>query len=220
VCNASGSWAACECLDDGNGGGAAGNGGGGGAPGSAFADPPANKLAATFEWLRTPVGAPSADCLPGHYEGTFDGGYQAPLAFNTPIPVFAQDISGKPGLQFDLMAGGSGEFLVVQDGKMDGVADGLFPFKADIVSGQLDCKSGIFRARLENGQYIVGVMPYAFAGDIVARYDPASRSFVDGRWAVMEGGATPPPVDPSQPPPTIPAGQSGGAGTWTTMWKR
>jgi len=217
VCSAAGAWGACECLDPGGGAAGGAGGGGGGNTGGPFTDPPANKLAASFLWLRTPVGAPSSDCLPGHYEGSFDGGYQAPLAFNTPIPVFSQDISGKPGLRFDLMAGGSGEFLEVKDGKMDGVADGLFPFTADIV-GQLDCASGQFRARLENGQYIVGVIPYQFAGDFVARYDPATRSFVDGRWAVMEGGATPPPVDPSQPPPTIPAGQSGGAGTWTTMW--
>lgn len=202
--------------------GAAGAVGGGAQSdvGALVTDPPANELAASFDWLRTPVGTPPADCLPGRCEGGFDGGYQAPLAFNTPIPVFAADFSGKPGLMFDLLSDGTGEFLTVQDGKMDGVADGLFPFTAEISSGQLDCTTGVFRAKLVQGMYVVGVFPCAFEGDIVARYDPPSRSFVDGRWAVMENGDVPPPIEPAQEPPLVEPGKSGGTETWSTTWIR
>src|SRR5688572_1488127 len=50
TCTAQLAWSACECLmppDD----GAAGMGGGTGG-GSVVSDPPANKLAASFDWLR------------------------------------------------------------------------------------------------------------------------------------------------------------------------
>lgn len=222
TCTAQLTWSACECLkpaDD----GVAGMGGGGGSNNpSTSADPPANKLAASFEWLRTDPGSSAPICLPGHYEGTFDGGYSSPAAWNAPVPVAAADATGMPGLRFDLGSDGNGEFLTITGGVMDGVADVVFPFRAMITEGQLDCSTGLFRAKITMGSYDVFFLAFTgyFEGDMVARFDPASRSFVDGVWAVMENGKTPPPIMAGQDPPLITPGESGGAGTWTTTWVR
>jgi hypothetical protein len=221
TCTAQRMWSACECLDPMSG--AAGTGGGGGTGSATSAnDPPANKLAASFEWLRTDPTTSAPICLPGHYEGTFDGGYNSPAAWNAPVPVAAADASGMPGLRFDLGSGGNGEFLTITGGMMDGVADVVFPFRAQITEGQLDCSTGLFRAKITMGSYDVFFLAFTgyFEGDMVARFDPASRSFVDGVWAVMEGGKTPPPIEAGMEPPLIPIGESGGAGTWTTTWVR
>lgn len=220
TCTAQLTWSACECLDPmAGGGGTAGMGGG---PNGSIDDPPANKLAATFEWLRTDPGTSAPICLPGRYEGTFEGGYNSPAAWNAPVPVIAADATGMPGLRFDLGAGGNGEFLTITGGMMDGVADVVFPFRALITDGQLDCATGLFRAKLTMGSYDVFFLAFTgyFEGDMVARFDPATRSFVDGVWAVMEGGKTPPPIQAGMDPPIIPLGESGGAGTWTTTWVR
>lgn len=221
TCNASFAWGPCECLDP-AANGAAGMGGGSPDLSGSGSDPAANKLAADFEWLRSDPNGVVMDCLPGRYEGTFDGGYQSPAAFNAPIPVAALDVSGMPGLRFDLGSDGNGEFLTISGGMMDGVADGVFPFRAEISDGQLDCATGILRAKLVNGSYDVFFLAFTghFDGDMVARYDPVMKAFVDGRWAVMEMGATPPPIDVTMPPPVIPLGMPGGAGTWTTSWIR
>lgn len=215
VCSAQLTWSACECLDT----GAAGMGGSLGGSGR---DPAANKLAASFEWLRTDPGASQPICLPGRYEGSFDGGYNSPAAWDAPVPVAAGDVSGMPGLRFDLGAGGNGEFLTITGGMMDGVANFVFPFRAVIADGQLDCATGLFRAKILMGSYDVFFLAFTghFEGDMVARFDPATRTFVDGVWAVMEDGMMPPPIAAGQPPPVIPIGTSGGAGTWTTTWVR
>ncbi len=218
TCTSSFTWSACECLAPSAQGGAGMNGG----VSNGFNDPAANKLEASFDWLRTDSNATPPACLPGHYEGNFDGGYQSPAAFGAPVPVFALDPTGMPGLRFDLGSSGNGEFLTVTGGMMDGVADGIFPFKAVIESGGLDCATGEFRAKLVDGSYEVFFLAFTghFEGDLVARYDPATRSFVDGVWAVMEDGMAPPAIEAGMEPPVIPLGVPGGAGTWTTTWVR
>lgn len=220
TCTSSFTWSACECLDTMSAG--MGGAGMGGDLGGSGLDPAANKLPARFEWLRTDANAAPPSCLPGHYEGNFDGGYQSPAAFGAPVPVFALDPTGMPGLRFDLGSSGNGELLTVTGGMMDGVADGVFPFRAEISSGELDCATGLFRAKLVNGSYDVFFLAFTghFEGDLVARYDPPTRSFVDGVWAVMEDGMAPPPVEAGMEPPVIPLGVPGGAGTWTTTWVR
>jgi len=221
VCSAQQTWGACECLDP-MAGGAAGMGGGGPDLGSVGRDPAANKLAASFQWLRTDGANSLPICLPGRYEGSFDGGYNSPAAFTAPVPVAAADVTGMPGLRFDLGSGGNGEFLTITGGMMDGVADFVFPFRAVVADGQLDCSTGLFRAKILMGSYDVFFLAFTgyFEGDMVARFDPATRSFVDGVWAVMEDGAAPPPIEPGTTPPIIPFGSAGGAGTWTTSWVR
>jgi len=219
VCSAQQTWGACECLDP-MANGAAGMGGGD--LGGVGRDPANNKLAASFEWLRTDPGSSQPICLPGHYEGSFDGGYNSPAAFTAPVPVAAADATGMPGLRFDLGSGGNGEFLTITGGVMDGVADVVFPFRAVVADGQLDCATGLFRAKILMGSYDVFFLAFTgyFEGDMVARFDPATRTFVDGVWAVMEDGAAPPPIQPGTEPPIIPFGMAGGAGTWTTTWVR
>jgi hypothetical protein len=222
-CTAQLTWSACECLDPMSDGAAGMGGGGSGTGNGAIAsDPPANKLSASFEWLRTDSATSAPICLPGRYEGSFDGGYNSPAAFTAPVPVAAADATGMPGLRFDLGAGGNGEFLTITGGMMDGVADFVFPFRAQITEGQLDCATGLFRAKITMGSYDVFFLAFTgyFEGDMVARFDPASRSFVDGVWAVMEDGKPPPPIEAGMEPPIIPFGEAGGAGTWTTTWVR
>jgi hypothetical protein len=138
------------------------------------------------------------------------------------VPVAAADVTGMPGLRFDLGSSGNGEFLTITGGMMDGVANAVFPFRAQITEGQLDCSTGLFRAKITMGSYDVFFLAFTgyFEGDMVARFDPASRSFVDGVWAVMEEGKPPPPIQPGMDPPLIPLGEAGGAGTWTTTWIR
>jgi hypothetical protein len=219
VCTPQLAWGACECLDPMTGGAA---GMGGGDLGGNGREPAANKLAASFAWLRTDPGSSAPICLPGRYEGSFEGGYSSPAAFNAPVPVIAADATGMPGLRFDLASGGNGEFLTITDGVMDGVADVVFPFRALITEGQLDCATGLFRAKITMGSYDVFFLAFTghFEGDMVARFDPATRSFVDGVWAVMEEGKPPPAIEAGQEPPFIPIGEAGGAGTWTTTWVR
>ena len=219
LCSAQLTWSACECLDPMAGGGA---GSGGSDLGGTGRDPAANKLAANFEWSRTDPGTSAPTCLPGHYEGTFDGGYNSPAAWNAPVPVAAADATGMPGLRFDLGSDGNGEFLTITGGVMDGVADVVFPFRAMITEGQLDCATGLFRAKITMGSYDVFFLAFTgyFEGDMVARFDPTTRSFVDGVWAVMEGGMAAPAITAGQEPPVIDLGTSGGAGTWTTSWVR
>jgi hypothetical protein len=231
VCGASGAWNACECQA--GAGGAAGSGAQAGLdPALAGADPQQNKLPARFDWLRTDPGSVSAggsaSCMPGHYEGMLDGGYQSPVAFQAPVPIVSIDVTGNPGLQFDLASGGNGEFLTVTGGHVDGTALAVFPFRVDFADGQLDCATGKFRAKLVNGSYDVffgAFIPgqtttYHFEGYAVADYDPKTRSFANGRWSVAEDGAMPPDVSPGMEPPPFPPGFSGGTGTWTTAWVR
>ncbi len=222
VCSA-GTWSACECL----GGGA---GAGGASAGGALAtggDPVANKLPASFDWLRTnPTAGSSDSCMPGHYEGMLDGGYQSPVAFEAPVPIVSIDVTGNPGLQLDLASSGNGELLTVSGGHVDGTALAIFPFRVDFADGQLDCSTGKFRAKLVNGSYDVFFGPfipgqtdtYYFEGYAVADYDASTRSFVNGRWSVAENGEMPPAIATDQDPPAFPPGFSGGTGTWTASF--
>ena len=141
------------------------------------------------------------------------------------MPIVSVDVTGAPGFQIDLAEGGSGEFLIVTGGKLNGTALAIFPFEADFADGQLDCATGLFRAKIINGTYIVffdgfygGNVQYYFEGDIVARYDAATQSLVDGRWSVTEGSVAAPTISPDQPPPVFPAAQAGGTGTWSASW--
>lgn len=224
VCGSNTVWGACECLDPAMTGGGAGAGVLG-----AAADPALNKAEAHFDWLRSEPGSGggSGGCEPGHYGGSLDGIYNAPSAFTAPVPIVSVDVTGAPGLQIDLAEGGGGEFLTVTGGKLNGTALAIFPFEAEFADGSLDCATGLFQARVINGSYVVffdgfygGKVTYQFEGEIVARYDAATQSLVDGRWSVSEGGTPPPAISPDQPPPVFPPAQAGGTGTWTAKWMR
>ena len=221
VCGQNRVWGSCECLDP-EIVGSAGTG-----ALSTGSGPPANKAAASFDWLRTApqTGGASGECVPGRYAGALDGLYNAPSAFNAPVPIVSVDVTGAPGLQIDLAKGGNGEFLTVTGGYFSGVALAIFPFEADFADGTLDCATGEVRARIVNGTYVVffdgfygGSVVYQFEGEMVARYDAQTRTFRYGRWAVSEGSIMPPTISPAQPPPVFPIGHAGGTGTWTATW--
>lgn len=56
---------------------------------------------------------------------------------------------------------------------------------------------------LENGVYLVGVLPYGFEGPMTATYDRATSSFTNATWSVVE---------PEHGSPF------GGSGTWSAQW--
>jgi len=160
-------------------------------------DPPGNRSPNRFEWERTE--ATGGSCEAGHYEGSFEGIYNAPIAFNAPIPVAS--VPGTPGLIFDLAKEGGGEVFNVSGGKMEGLANGFVPFSADI-EGSLDCQTRKFEAMILNGKYTVGIFDYLFEGPITADYDKLTHTMVNGTWNVVE------PATPG----------SGGMGSWTVTW--
>jgi hypothetical protein len=174
----------------------------GAANSSSTVDPPENRSTVRFDWQRTmPM---NGSCEAGHYEGTFDGIYGPSIivvADLKVIPVFPIDLPGSPGLAFDLTRDGNGEVFTVQNGKMNGNALGAFPLTADIV-GKLDCATMKFDAKLVNGSYFIGPLEYRFEGPILADYDKASHTLVNGTWMVTE--------------PDYPS--AGGMGTWTVHW--
>lgn len=205
-CTSDGKWSDCECQLP----------AGGTVKGSPkTADPssatPAGNLRTdiTFDWQRTdPV---QGSCEPGYYEGTFSGLYASQVTFvNAPIPVAAVSIPGKPGLSFTLSkAPGSGEQLVIQDGVMDGLADGAFPFKGTL-TGSLDCATRKFDAILD-GYYslgVDGVGMFKFKGPLLADYDKVTHQVVNASWDVTE----------YDPPPANFVVPAGGQGDWSATW--
>lgn len=162
-----------------------------------------------FEWERTK--ASQGSCEPGYYEGTFKGLYASSITVvGAHIPVFALGTPGKPGLSFTLKRKpGAGETLEIENGVMDGVADGAFPFKGTL-TGTLDCDTLQFDAILD-GYYslgVDGVGMFKFKGPLKAGYDKATRSVTMGTWDVKE-------YDPTHPFPWV-----GGFGDWEAKWVR
>ena len=199
-------WSECECQLP-TGGTVKGNSK---APDQG-SDTPAGNLRTdiTFDWTRTtPV---QGSCEPGYYEGTFKGLYNSQITVvGVPIPVVAVDIPGRPGLSFTLTKkAGSGEQLVIENGKMDGTADGAFPFVGTL-TGSLDCKTLKFDAILD-GHYSLGVDGvgiWKFKGPLASDYDPITHSVINATWNVDE-------YDPPPPMTVIPLG---GSGDWSATW--
>jgi hypothetical protein len=150
----------------------------------------------TFEFPETAPG--DRPCKAGRYTGMFDGFYAPGVAvWPSPIPVFGD-------IQIVLEETQDGEFLAIGDGTLEGVALGLFPFQARI-SGRVNCSAGLLEdGFLNDGVYIVGVLPYTFSGPFTADFDPLTNSFVDGRWIVGE--------------PDWATRTYGGEGTWQASW--
>lgn len=171
------------------------------------------------------LGGGGADCKVGHYVGNFDGRYRSQVwgngdpMFELHVQGLADPVMGVEPLEFDLVqseaesCGASEEFCggyKVEGGKMMGGAD---PFDSGLLSvhfeidltGDLDCRTGEFRGRLENGFYDVAGAKFYFEGDIVGQYDNGTFSFGPGTWDVVEDPGT----------AIIPPDQSiGGSGTW------
>ncbi|MDD9939070.1 MAG: hypothetical protein OXT09_36110 [Myxococcales bacterium] len=176
----------------------------------------------TFDWTRTePDGL---TCEPGHYEGSFAGSYFSRLNWPVPFPVIGVDLPGFPGLQFDMLPAEPGEVTLAVDGKFDGLADGLFPFRGDFV-GELNCETGEFTGMMINAEYTIGPdqlvilenpVRFQFEGPVWATYDKLTHSFVGGIWDAVEpqfGGM------PFQTYPRDPLRDGvGGSGVWSAGW--
>jgi hypothetical protein len=111
----------------------------------------------------------------------------------------------------------------VKGGKLRGFAtpftdvnspmDGSNPFQFSVrfeidLTGELDCSTGTFRGKLENGCYDVLSTLFRFSGNISSSYQFSKSAFTQGSWDVKEM-----PLDATAAPnPDI-----GGSGTWDAM---
>jgi hypothetical protein len=133
--------------------------------------------------------APLSDCKPGRYGGVFFGYYFSSFTFGfAPIPVWAWNLSGEPGLAFTLNASADvdvpegTEFvpeLEISDGYVKGTADGLFPFEGTL-TGKLDCRTKRFEATLSGGYALLvdlALNTANFEGPVLGIYDSKTHSF-------------------------------------------
>jgi hypothetical protein len=178
-----------------------------------------------------PSDAPAgATCRAGHYIGKFVGAYRSAawLDGSETIMFATADANGRPGFEFWLeqveqpcMPGQ--EFCagaIVKGGKLRGnvtpfedasdpsTAGGLgFSVRFEIdLTGELDCNSGEFRGRLENGCYDILSALYRFDGTITGDYGLGTSAFTAGLWEVAEK------LMPGAAPPT---NMLGGNGDWS-----
>ena len=206
-------WSSCECN-----GGADGAAGSGGSMGAIPSFEGNQRTDITFEWERTPATVGDGSCLPGSYEGNFQGIYYSMLAPNgLGVPVLNVQAPGAPsGFHFTLAPAQGGERVQKVKGEMTGTADGAFPFTA-IVEGELDCPTATFTAKLLMGQYSVlsdGVLPQKFDGIMSGRYDKRTHTFIDGVWDVRESSASPPGTLAPTLPRDFKRDGFGGDGQW------
>jgi hypothetical protein len=195
VC-ASGAWQSCECAGGLGIGGPGAPSDGGGAVGSPATFPGNLRNDITFSWQSTAAPILDGSCPPGRYEGNLEGVYYSTLN-PTPIglPITNLDPPGAPsGFHFDLEPALGGETIQKVKGEVDGLADALFPFKAQI-EGELNCRTGVFTGTLFDGSYSIlvdGLLPQKFDGVVSSKYDKRTHTFVNGSWDVRETTAVPP----------------------------
>ena len=160
-----------------------------------------------------PSASEDQNCQAGHYIGTFNGTYNSAAVGNgaVPLTIAATPSMGRPGLEFWLEriprnCRSDQEFCAdytVRGGKIRGYAN---PFSTGGTSaagssadplalavrfeidfgGDLDCSRGQFQGLLRNGCYDVATVLFRFTGTAPATYEPASSSFTNGGWRVME----------------------------------
>lgn len=170
-------------------------------------------------------------CRAGHYLGSFMGDYISGAWIEGETIVFAtSDVDGKPGFEFwlesmDQECPPDLEFCpeaVVKGGKLRGnvipfsdpedpsTEGGLgFSVRFEIdLTGELDCRTGTFRGRLENGCYDILSTLYRFAGTIDGDYSRTANEFTNGVWH----------VDELLMPGAMPATPLGGGGTWSAKY--
>jgi hypothetical protein len=180
----------------GSGGSSAGGGSGspttGGAPGSGGTTQPADAGGDVgFEWPETVPG--TGQCKPGLYEGEFQCTYTDPSGGGG-VPV-----SGPISVR--LVESASGELLEVRDGVLDGTANALFIFRADVV-GKLDCYKATFNGRLVNGTYSgFAIVNGTFEGPLGSTYDHQAVALTSGTWQL-----------------TVAASGGGCNGTWSARY--
>lgn len=134
----------------------------------------------TFEWPETdPTNAVS--CEPGRYVGM----YSCALHIINMDGDAAFMLMGTVDMLLEESM--DGEILRIADGKFFSASAGAIPAWGDIV-GELDCSSGRFDGRLENGRFSVALglpIPFTegtFEGDLSADYNGDSMTLEDGLW--------------------------------------
>lgn len=190
-----GQWSACECASATLGGvpTSTGDAGGGSAP---LSFPGNDRSDITFSWNGVAPPGNDGSCPPGTYEGNLEGVYYSILN-PTPIglPIANFDLPGQPsGFHFELAPAAGGETIQKVKGEVNGLADALFPFKAQ-VDGELNCRTATFTGTLHDGSYAIlvdGLLPQKFEGVASAKYDKRTHTFINGSWDVAETTATPP----------------------------
>jgi hypothetical protein len=169
----------------------------------------------------------------GTFSGTYKS--SAWLNGTVPLDFATADFESKPGFEFWLEAveqpcPPGTEFCpgaTVKGGKLRGFANPFAdasagammpvagagatdPFALSVrfemdLTGELDCATGKFRGRLQNGCYDVLSVLYRFAGTLKSDYDHITTTFKNGTWEITEL-----PMDSLIPPdPSI-----GGTGVW------
>jgi hypothetical protein len=177
-----------------------------------------------------PMQQAAGSCKAGHYIGKFFGDYRSAAWFEgAELIMFATaDVNSLPGFEFwlesvDQPCLPGQEFCtgaIVKGGKLRGNAtpfeDASNPdtmgglgfsvrFEIDL-TGELDCNTGRFRGRLENGCYDILSVLHRFDGDIQGEYSLSANTFTTGMWNVQEM------LMPDAPPP---ATELGGSGQWS-----
>lgn len=157
---------------------------GGAAPGdfTSGLTPPDPSVA--FEWTATTPGG--GDCSPGRYVGTFTCGYFAMATDPSALVMVTGPIS------ITLAQSQDGEFLEITEGKLEGFAQLIIGFRAEL-QGRLDCATGRLEATALNGAYGFGdpaIFPIGtFEGTLGGLLDPGT-AVLDGDWdlTVTAGG--------------------------------
>jgi hypothetical protein len=153
---------------------------GSGAAGAAADEAPTGVV---FDWPETDPTR-GVRCQPGHYVGEFSCDLR--IIAEEGMPAFT--LGGSVDMQLEETE--NGEILRIANGKFVGTAAVAIPSWADIV-GELDCTSGRFDGRLENGGFSVALgsgIPFTdgtFMGDLGADYDRENAAMINGAWNMV-----------------------------------
>jgi hypothetical protein len=137
----------------------------------------------TFDWQQTRPGV--GECQPGRYSGTFSCMYMQAAGFD---PI---EVTGPVDLVLERAQ--NGEFLEIADGRLEGFAQLIFGFTAQL-AGRLDCTTNVLQAEAVDGVYGFGdpnLLPFGmFAGALTGTLDRTVVA-LDGDWdlTVVGGGA-------------------------------
>lgn len=165
TCDGMGRWRQCECAEipetiieaD-----------------SAINEPAENKGNVTFNWDEGV--STEGNCVAGVYVGAFN----CELKWDTlPVGFVTGPVS------FTLEQSPSGEFLVIQDGTLDGQTDSGLSFTSRL-TGSLDCSTDLFHAEVAEGSY--GIPPFVFGtfdGTLDAPLDRDTQTLT-GAWSLYD----------------------------------
>jgi hypothetical protein len=128
---------------------------------------------AGFDW---PEAVDGGKCQAGTYSGTYEcqvnaGGFM--------FPVTGQ-------VSFKLEPSASGEFLEIEDGKLNANVVEFGVTMTGDLAGKLECLTNRFTAQIQNGNYTINIfpLPNPFLGDLTGTLDRLT-STMSGQWNLM-----------------------------------